>query len=107
LFHTYNHPTNLLLFELVRRLFILLGIPQIEIGSGIEYELLGSHSIPPALSVYNRLDMKFNYPKFVIHSKTLTTKQAMEIFIASINGSDIALHNKWIATIKYGKTKLQ
>jgi hypothetical protein len=107
LFHTYNHPTNVLLFELVRRLFRILGLLEIEIGFKITNELLGINSIPPCPSVYTKMDMKFTYPKFIINSNVLTTKGAMDKFINSLKLSDVKLHNKWIAGIKYGRTKLQ
>jgi len=105
LFHTYNHPTNILLFELVRRILNKLGLPEIGIGNDIFNELLGDNSIPPCPSVYIKTDMKFKYPEFVINSKKLTTKYAMMTYIEAL--SDKSLYNKWMAGIKYGRKKIQ
>ena len=106
LFHTYNHPTNILLFELVRRLLNKLKIMEIGIGFGITTELLGIHSIPPSPAVYIKNNMTFKYPKFIINSQCYTTKQAMSIYSDILKVSNSDLHNKWLATIKYGRTKI-
>lgn len=56
LFHSYNHPTNFLLFEIVRRLLQRLGLPNDIDTSKIKEEyLLFSYSLPPLNSVRHHL----------------------------------------------------
>ena len=106
LFHTYNHPTNELLFELVKRILHKLGIPLSITKCHISKELLGDITIPPPPSVYINSNMSFQYPLFSINGISYTTREAMKIFIAIMAKSDVNLHNQWISSIKYGRTKL-
>lgn len=106
LFHTYNHPTNDLLYELVRRLLNVINIPYVSNNEVQNVEYLGIYSLPPPPSVYIKMGMTFNYPKFVIRSKKYETKEAMTFFSEVLRKTDKSLHNKWLAGIKYGKVKL-
>lgn len=106
LFHTYNHPTNILLFELVRRIFARLCLPLVSIGDNINTELLGDVTIPPPPSVYIQSNMTFPYPKFKIYGQYMTTKETMSKFCAAIANSDPILHNRWLSSVKYGRSKI-
>ncbi len=88
LFHTYNHPTNILLFELTKRILIRLGISTSDIGTGINRELIGDYGIPPVPCLYNKLGMTFKYPKFIIDRKEYTTRDAFDIFSQTIRQKD-------------------
>lgn len=104
LFHTYNHPTNELLFELVRRILKRLNI---SVNIALQNEKLGSTSIPPCLSVYLLGKMEFVYPKFIINNIALDTDKAMNIFASALKTGDIALYEQWRNTISYGRSKIQ
>jgi hypothetical protein len=107
LFHTYNHPTNLLLIELSRRVMNLLGIPNINLGHKLDKEILGNVSIPPPPSVYYGSGMDFEYPHFVINDVRYTTIDVMKYFESSLKELSSSLHNQWLACISYGKSKLK
>lgn len=105
LFHTYNHPTNLLLLELFNRIMHKIGLPTEKID--LERELLGDFSIPPPPSVYYKMGMKFEYPRFYIKGQSLSTSQAMKLFIESIGEQKPELINRWKSTINWGLTRLE
>jgi len=105
LFHTYNHPTNILIKELYMRLLDRLGLPRENCDIG--RELLGDCSIPPPPSVYYGMGMRFSYPKFMINSTECSTKKAMEIFCNAICKSEACLHDKWRCSISWGRSKVQ
>lgn len=105
LFHTYNHPTNLLIMELFRRLMSNLNLPCDNVT--LDTELLGDNTIPPAPSVYYGYGCKFKYPKFVINRNEYPTDRAMLIFIDTICKIDKSYHDRWRSGISWGRTKLQ
>jgi hypothetical protein len=105
LFHTYNHPTNAILIELVKRLMKRLGLPFSPVI--LDYELLGEYSIPPPPSVYYGYNMTFVYPKFIIKQKEYSTYEAMKIFRNTLANSDPNLHNRWKSSISWGIEKLK
>lgn len=107
LFHTYNHPTNILLVELSRRVMNTLGIPNINLGYKLEKEILGDVSIPPPPSVYYISGMSFDYPYFIIKNTKYTTIEAMKYFEFSLAVLSPTLHSQWLACISYGKSKLK
>lgn len=105
LFHTYNHPTNILIIELVKRLFERLALPYDNVI--LDHELLGDYSIPPPPSVYYYYKMNFEYPPHVISKiKYTTTNSAMSKYELLISKSNVDLHDRWRSTIAYGKSKL-
>lgn len=107
LFHTYNHPTNILLFELTRRILNKLAINIIDL-SYTGAELLGDNSIPPPISVYLKMGMEFKYPSIIINKKYHSTFNAMTYWANILmDVKNDKLTNNWIATIKYGRKKLQ
>lgn len=101
LFHTYNHPTNLLLFELTHRILNILNIITDIDESKITRELLGDITIPPCPSLYYTLGMTFPYPLFNIFGNKYTTIQAMEKLSTALKQSDPKLHDGWLACIKW------
>jgi hypothetical protein len=104
LFHTYNHPTNIIIIELVRRLSNKMGI---HVGNlKLDRELLGSYAIPPPPSVYYGYGMTFNYPKFIIANKEYGTYGAMQIFTTIISRTPHELRNRWKSGILWGVDKL-
>lgn len=106
LFHTYNHPTNLLLFELTRRLLEKLGLPSTGVEEGTTTELLGDVSIPPSLSVYTQSGFSFKYPSFVFFGRSYTTFEAMTRLSKAIAMLPPALHQQWRCCVAYGRNKL-
>lgn len=89
LFHTYNHPTNVVLFELTRRILDKLGLKQdfyVEIN-----ELLGENSLPPPPSVYYHMEFMFEYPKFVICDNKYSTYEAFELLSKGFQKFDIEI----------------
>ena len=106
LFHTYNHPTNILLVELSRRVMNTLGIPNINLGYKLDKEILGDVSIPPPPSVYYN-NLIFVYPHFIINNVKYTTLEAMKYFESSLSELSPDLHNQWLACVSYGKSKLK
>lgn len=105
LFHTYNHPTNLLLVELVRRIMYKLGIPSINLGYKLTKELLGDITIPPPPCLYYKQNFSFEYPSFYLFNK-YTTIEAMKLFYNSLGEQPSKLHEQWLSCISYGRTKL-
>lgn len=105
LFHTYNHPTNILIYELFKRLLIKLNLPIDNVI--IDNEILGNFSIPPPPSVYYKTNMSFEYPKFILNKETYSTKRSMEIFSDALKGTDLETHNRWKSTISWGRLKLK
>lgn len=105
LFHTYNHPTNILLMELFRRLMSTINLPCDTVH--IDKELLGDNTIPPPPSVYYGYGCKFKYPKFVINRNEYPTNEAMLIFIDTIMKIDKTYHDRWKSGISWGRSKLQ
>jgi hypothetical protein len=106
LFHTYNHPTNELLFELTRRILKRMGIDVNEIEKDINVELLGDISIPPCLSVYIKSKFKFKYPDFIIFGKVYPTFQVMQLFDSCLSKFPVHLHEQWRCCVAYGRFKL-
>lgn len=107
LFHTYNHPTNVLLYELARRILNRLGLPVVNLE--VEKELLGDTSIPPCPSVYFQSNFTFEYPDFVIDNVKYNTKTAFTLLANSLNNKNIVtekLINRWRSSIKYSRSKL-
>jgi hypothetical protein len=104
LFHTYNHPTNVLLYELVKRIFNRIGIPYVE--RFLTKELLGDITIPPSPCIYLKSKMDFKYPSFSILDKKYTTDQVMVFFSSILKKTNKNLHNTWLSSIKYGKLKI-
>jgi len=105
LFHTYNHPTNELLYELVIRI-----LDRLYISHGkIEYprELLGEISIPPAPGVYFNTKMNFEYPMIVFGGKKYTTKLFMMHCVEILKTTPDELRSQWLDTIKYSRSKLK
>jgi len=100
LFHTYNHPTNELLYELTRRIMERIGMKGYKINM-MEKELLGDTSIPPHISVYINMNMEFKYPKFIINNREFTTYEAMRLFRETLEKSDKNLHQQWKDCIGY------
>ena len=100
LFHTYNHPTNELLYELTRRIMDRIGMKGVKINK-TEKELLGDTSIPPHISVYIHMNMDFKYPKFIINNMEYTTYEAMRLFMETLRKSDKNLHQQWKDCIGY------
>lgn len=106
LFHTYNHPTNLLLVELARRTMHKLGIPNINLGSKLTKELLGDVSIPPPLCLYYRQEFIFEYPSFHLFGNKYTTIEVMKIFSDNLKEHSPKLHEQWLSCISYGRVKI-
>lgn len=105
LFHTYNHPTNELLIELVKRIMNKIGIPVNKLDN-IDAELLGDISIPPCLSVYIKSGFIFKYTLFSIFNVTCTTFEAMKCFQLSLAKFPTDLQEQWKCCISYGRVKL-
>jgi hypothetical protein len=105
LFHTYNHPTNLLIIELVKRLFNKLSLPYDNVV--LDKELLGDYSIPPPPSVYIGYQMTFPYPNFVVGQNSYNnTLSAMKIYGELIKQAPNELYDQWKSTITYARSKL-
>jgi hypothetical protein len=104
LFHTYNHPKNIVLIELARRIHEKIGLPMEKIT--LERELLGDISFPPPLSVYFKTKMSFEYTKININGEEYDTQGAMDFFHEKLSKFDNKFHKRWISGIKWGKEKL-
>jgi len=102
LFHTYNHPTNILLIELANRILSNINIQ----GTipDIKKELLGTMSIPPPLSLYLKYKMSFTYPFFIINNQPYTTQETMTILSETLSKADHTLFNQFRSTVKYARS---
>lgn len=103
LFHTYNHPTNVLLIELTKRILNKLNIKNTKVN--INNELLNRTSIPPSISVYKKTNMTFKYPDFYINYLPYSVKDAFKQYYDCFNTFDDKHKLKWEATIKYCNLK--
>lgn len=85
LFHTYNHPTNALLKECMRRILDLARVR----GTLPEYprELLGDCSLPPVPAVYEQMQMTFPYPPYVVNQRPMNTYEAMAEYARVVDGA--------------------
>lgn len=105
LFHTYNHPTNLVLFELIRRLFDRLSLPYDDVK--VDRELLGDYSIPPPPSVYFGYKMTFKYPDYKIGAHVCrSTIDAMRKYNELMQKANPDLHERWRSVISSGRAKI-
>lgn len=105
LFHTYNHPTNILLLELTRRIVERLGLVMENVT--LDRELLGDNSMPPPFSVYLKSNMTFRYPSFVIANvEYKNTRSAMTQFVNNLKHADPSDFERWRSTISYGRYTL-
>jgi len=101
LFHTYNHPTNALLFELTRRVAAAAGVPwSWDTEEVSQKELLGEATIPPPPSVYLQGGFTFPYPPFVLNGEKETTRGAMRKMADSLRGDEPALRERWLSDVK-------
>ena len=106
LFHTYNHPTNVLLEEIVKRICHRLQIP-IKPGELLqEKELLGDVSLPPAPAVYRQLNLTFDYPHFIAFGKSYQTKDWMAYTSSLVLNENSEIKEHWLATLAYKKQLL-
>lgn len=107
LFHTYNHPTNILLLELTKRITDKLGLI-LENAITLDRELLGDVTIPPPISVYVKMKMTFQYPLFKFGSREYkNTRDAMASFISLLILTDPKNHQQWKSSIIYGRSLLK
>lgn len=93
LFHTYNHPTNIILIEITKRILTKLKLPIILNNNYTEF--LGDISLPPCPAVYINLECKFPYPLFVFNNKKYETRDAMKYLTTDIQTLDHNLYDKW------------
>ena len=106
LFHTYNHPTNLLLIELAKKLCTKLNIEFV--SPNLSRELLGLDSLPPCPSVYYHLKMSFPYPKIIIGGFEYETLPAMTKYCKVLSKvKDEPLIQKWKDCIAWKKSLLE
>lgn len=104
LFHTYNHPTNIIIIELFNRLMKKIELPPDSVI--LDQELLGSFSIPPPPSVYYGSHITFEYPKFILYDKPYTTKEAMKILSEKISKVSPEFHCRWKSSILWSRKKI-
>lgn len=104
LFHTHNHPSNILLLEVAKRIFTNVGI-EYDIQKPAK-ELLGHTSIPPALSVYQKLGMSFDYPNFTMNFQVKTLDEVLTKYKSYLVDATEEDRTRWMSSIKNRRMNL-
>lgn len=115
LFHTYNHPTNALLQELLKRLLDKIGTIFIDLPSFDDYlsssvwnkELLGNDSIPPCPQIMKCLNCTFKTPNFILANHVKNAPEALYYCTELLCKMDDELKKKWINYIEVKKDILK
>lgn len=88
LFHTFNHPTNILLFHIVEEILLhirLVSEEELHLETLFPEELLGDDCIPPSAAVHYHLDLEFIPEKeFTINGEKLSLEQAMQVYSSAL-----------------------
>lgn len=104
LFLTMNHPSNLLMLEVTRRIFERLGI-EFDVPAP-QKELLGMKCLPPAPAVYQKLGMTFQYPDFVINHRNYNLVDAYNKYKTWLDTRQSEDRERWIREIEELKNKI-
>jgi hypothetical protein len=104
LFHVYNHPSNVLLKELMYRMLKVINV-NIDVGFPRE-ELLGDDILPPCPKIMEVLKCTFPAPAFIINKRNYSEPAALYYYAEEVGKCDIKLKQQWAATMQEKKSAL-
>lgn len=112
LFHTYNHPTNALLKELLQRLLVKIeNLFHLKLGNALEsplwdIEQLGNDSLVPSPQVFQHFQLKFTKTYFTLNKKIYTISELLDFLETLLSNTPENLKNLWLGNIKWKESLL-